>query len=115
MKKPGTGRWGRRPGTASGSLSRTDERAGSTSFCDGVQILERLGVPLQVLADRRAERLIASSNLWGRILHEPLRRLHPAGSDPIPIALARARPMRVVLPSDRIAGFPLQRLLDNQP
>ncbi len=79
------------------------------------QVLERLGVPLQVLADRRAERLIASSNLWGRILDEPLRRLHPAGSDPIPIALARTRPMLVVLPSDRIAGFPLQRLLDNQP
>src|SRR5436189_2858744 len=29
-----------------------------------------------------AERFIASSNLWGRILDEPLRRLHPAGSDP---------------------------------
>src|SRR6266542_1968549 len=56
------------------------------------QILERLGVPLQVLADRRTERFIASSNLWGRILDETLRRLHPAGSDPIPIALARAPP-----------------------
>jgi len=71
------------------------------------QVLERLGVPLQVLADRRAERLIASSNLWGRILDEPLRRLHPAGADPIPIALARARPMLVVLPSDRIACHPI--------
>jgi hypothetical protein len=57
---------------------------------------------------------IASSNLWGRILDEHLRRLHPAGSRPIPIALARARPVFVVFPSDRIAGFLLQRLLDNQ-
>jgi hypothetical protein len=72
------------------------------------------GVPPQVLADCRAERRIAPSNLRRRILDEPFRRLQPAGSRPIPIALARARPMLVVLPSDRIAGFLLQRLLDNQ-
>src|SRR5262249_6326185 len=79
------------------------------------QILKPLRVTLEMLPNGRAKRLIPPSNLWRRIFHQPLCRPQPSRAISIPVALARLRAMLVVLASDRIGRFALQRLLDNQP
>jgi hypothetical protein len=56
------------------------------------QALERLGVPLEMSAERRAERLLEAGDLRGRILQPALGGLQVPGPVTVPIALARATP-----------------------
>jgi hypothetical protein len=68
-----------------------------------------------MLPNGRAKRLIPPGNLWRRIFHQPLCRPQPSRAISIPVALAGLRPVLVVISPQHVAGFALQRLLDNQP
>jgi hypothetical protein len=68
-----------------------------------------------MLANGRAERLIPPRDLRRRIFHRPFGRLQPSCAIAISVALARLRAMLIVLASDRISRFAVQRLLHNQP
>jgi hypothetical protein len=46
---------------------------------------------------------------------EALCRLQPTSPIAVAVALTRLRTMRVVVSTDDITGFALQRLLDDQP
>ena len=95
-------------------MSRTAHRKAARQHLDR-QILEPLRVTLQMLTNGRAKRLIPSGNLRRRVFHQPLGRLQPPHAVPVPVSLARLRPVLVVISPNRVAGFALERLLDNQP
>jgi hypothetical protein len=78
------------------------------------QILQRLGAPGKVLADRRDERLGRLAHLRGGELHHPFRRLHPARPVAVAVAARLALGALVALAADRIADLPLQGFLQNQ-
>ena len=67
-----------------------------------------------MLPNARAERFIPPRDLRRRIFHQPLGRFQPSRAIPIPVTLARLRTVRVVRSPQRIAGFALERLFDNQ-
>src|SRR5262249_1999542 len=67
-----------------------------------------------MLPNGRPKRLIPPGNLWRRIFHQPLCRPQPSRAISISVALAGSRTMLVVLASDRVGRFALQRLFDNQ-
>jgi hypothetical protein len=79
------------------------------------QALERLGVPLEMVAQRRAERLLKAGDLRGRILEPALRALQAMGPMAVAMALARSLPALVVAAIERIPHLAFQGLLDDQP
>src|SRR5262249_58002053 len=79
------------------------------------QILKPLRVTLEMLTNGRAKRLSPPGDLRRRIFHQPLARLQPSRAVPVPVSLARLRTVLVVISPNRVAGFALKRLLDNQP
>ena len=68
-----------------------------------------------MLPNGRAKRRIPPGDLRRGIFHQPLGRLQPPRAVPIPVSLARLRTVLVVISPNRVAGFALERLLDNQP
>jgi len=79
------------------------------------QILQRLGMTLQVLANGRAERLLAAGHLRRGVLHEAFGRLQPPGPVAIAVALAGRGAVLVIVPPDRVPRFRFQCLLHDQP
>ncbi len=77
------------------------------------QVLERLGAPLQMVADLGAERLVAPRDLRRRIVDQTFRRLQPTGSGTVPVSLAGHRAVLVVVPPDGVAALRFQSLLDD--
>ena len=69
------------------------------------RVLGRLGPPLQVIADLRAEQLVTVRDLRRRVLDVPLRRLQPPRTRPVAVALAGRRPVLVVLPPDGVPAL----------
>src|SRR5262245_34569316 len=63
-----------------------------------------------MLPNGRAKRLIPPRDLRRRIFHRPLGRPQPSRAISIPVALARLRPVLVVISSQHVAGFAFQRL-----
>src|SRR4029077_17140761 len=72
-------------------------------------------MPLEMLANSRAERLIPPRDLRCRIFHRSFGRFQPSRAVPVTVALAWLRTVFVVISPDRVAGLALQRFLHDQP
>jgi hypothetical protein len=79
------------------------------------QVLERFAVALEMVAQRRAERLLESGDLRGRILEAALGGLQALGPVAVAVALTRGGAVLVVAAVERVPHLALQRLLDDQP
>jgi hypothetical protein len=76
------------------SMSRTDSPRATSRSPDP----PAPGYALQMLADGRAERLIAAGNLRRRLRHQPLSSLQPTSPVAVAVSLARLRTVLVVIP-----------------
>ncbi len=68
-----------------------------------------------MLADPRAEGLIAPGDLRRAELDRALRGLEPAGAMPVAIAASLLGAALVVIPAEGIADLRLQRFLEDEP
>ena len=74
------------------------------------QPLQRLGPPLQVVADLRAERRLAAGHLRRSVVDQPLRRLQPPGAHAVAITAAGLGAAPIVVAAERVPALRLQRL-----
>ena len=79
------------------------------------QALERLGVALEVVAQRRAEGLLEAGDLRRGILETALGRLQALGPMAVPMPVAWSRATLIVPTVERVPHLALQGLLDDQP